>query len=915
MAQIITGLFPRQLTSLTSINKQGWLVLQPNEIDDQAYGVQLQTIIDEIGDLPAVAVEYNDVPALLADQSNQEGGILYRVADPLADPAFADLPINEIRAVYYHFRGTATGSVNDYTVLAIPKLQYDSDPKLGANLDAGAFFINARAPEWTGIEASIRALNNALSLNSPEDISMTSLGILKLNPNNQPGAPSRVMIGGDGFLMFEPLDSSKILSDTDNVDKALSTTYVDTLLSITPASAINRGVIEIGLSLKSVVSGSITAFADQGNGRVRVTTAVHGRSAGQYVTISGTTNYNGTYQIKQVPNSDAFDITVAFVATETGTWERALSSEVEVDLRVNGVSVETFTRNIRGVARINISRQITTSLNSGEAVQVFARSNGTDISLAASTTNSILRIVDTTTTLSDGIGTTASGESVDLGGGDPVTGIKVVSVSPGAASNKLRFEIPDSENIRKLIQIQQDIAAFFGIDNTAPASREFAGMSIETQGGNLPAGLHSGFWAKNVDTLFGSGIYSNPDGTLTVWPGAGSNNMLAFKYLSDYAGIDWATDLAGSGLYIPHQKRVVELINSARRHLNVWDVSSEGDDTTGDGSPEAPFLTIQHAIDQASAGDVIRIGVGEFPDDFTVNKELTFIGISLIGENNSSLQSYISGFIDIPDTSGEVIFSNLTIGGDITSTTSANEKNWIINSCTILGSISLTGNTTLTTNDLHLSFCLILDAASITMNAHSSIIAYFSEIVSLELAASTSSAVLKNCNITEIAIGTGSVTTQNSRIEILNDFTGSFEGRFTDVEDQSSYTGGGTLILTNPWAEKLDVVDVTLNAGAFTLNQDSKLQRVFHTSTTITANATASLQNGVPGSVFSWDIQVTGTIVLDFTSSAQTVYCDADGWNSANKDLTIVGGTNSRFELAGLYINGAWNLKVSQEFT
>jgi hypothetical protein len=39
--------------------------------------------------------------------------------------------------------------------------------------------------------------------------------------------------------------------------------------------------------------------------------------------------------------------------------------------------------------------------------------------------------------------------------------------------------------------------------------------------------------------------------------------MLAFKYLADYAGIDWATDLAGAGLYIPHQKRVQEIITAA----------------------------------------------------------------------------------------------------------------------------------------------------------------------------------------------------------------------------------------------------------------------------------------------------------------------------------------------------------------
>jgi len=67
-------------------------------------------------------------------------------------------------------------------------------------------------------------------------------------------------------------------------------------------------------------SGSITAFADEGGGLVRATTSVaHGMPVGRSVTISGTTNYDGTHEIKAITDT-TFDFTDTFVITETGTF-------------------------------------------------------------------------------------------------------------------------------------------------------------------------------------------------------------------------------------------------------------------------------------------------------------------------------------------------------------------------------------------------------------------------------------------------------------------------------------------------------------------------------------------------------------------------------------------------------------------
>jgi hypothetical protein len=67
-------------------------------------------------------------------------------------------------------------------------------------------------------------------------------------------------------------------------------------------------------------SRSITAVADAGGGDITLTTsAQHPLYAGDSVTISGTTSYDGTYTVVTRASNTTFTVTAAFVATETGT--------------------------------------------------------------------------------------------------------------------------------------------------------------------------------------------------------------------------------------------------------------------------------------------------------------------------------------------------------------------------------------------------------------------------------------------------------------------------------------------------------------------------------------------------------------------------------------------------------------------
>jgi len=81
---------------------------------------------------------------------------------------------------------------------------------------------------------------------------------------------------------------------------------------------ISDQTVSVGVNF----SGSITAIADYSgtvSNTVRVTSASHGRKTGEYLTLSGTNTYDGSYMITVI-DANSYYITHAFAATSTGTW-------------------------------------------------------------------------------------------------------------------------------------------------------------------------------------------------------------------------------------------------------------------------------------------------------------------------------------------------------------------------------------------------------------------------------------------------------------------------------------------------------------------------------------------------------------------------------------------------------------------
>jgi hypothetical protein len=118
------------------------------------------------------------------------------------------------------------------------------------------------------------------------------------------------------------------------------------------------GIVDKGTVLRIILSadafmatfndsnktGAITAFANYGGtvpGTVLVTSAAHGLKTGMYITISLTTNYNGSYLVTRV-DEDNYYITAAWVVDDaTGTWVHQ-AAELTID-QTNGAQLKANT--------------------------------------------------------------------------------------------------------------------------------------------------------------------------------------------------------------------------------------------------------------------------------------------------------------------------------------------------------------------------------------------------------------------------------------------------------------------------------------------------------------------------------------------------------------------------------------------
>ncbi|MBD3170327.1 MAG: DUF1565 domain-containing protein [candidate division Zixibacteria bacterium] len=145
----------------------------------------------------------------------------------------------------------------------------------------------------------------------------------------------------------------------------------------------------------------------------------------------------------------------------------------------------------------------------------------------------------------------------------------------------------------------------------------------------------------------------------TLWPGEGNisddpkfidplmdnYNIAASSPCIDSGDPDWQTDPDGSradiGVYFEEHPQYV--------NRSKWFVSINGDDSTGDGSEELPFRSIQFAVDISDNDDTIQVDAGIFEEKLIISHALFLMATS--GPDSTT----IDGGDTIDDSASSVI--------------------------------------------------------------------------------------------------------------------------------------------------------------------------------------------------------------------------------------------------------------------
>ena len=129
------------------------------------------------------------------------------------------------------------------------------------------------------------------------------------------GNRNEVSLSGDRYIEAHISAGGAITIDTTDVWHAVTGFVTDDSSGVT----FNAGS-----------TGAITAYANPGGGQVTVTSAGHGLSNGDIVTIAGSTNYNGIFEISNVIAPNTFEITTGFLGDDAaGTWRNGSNFVVE----------------------------------------------------------------------------------------------------------------------------------------------------------------------------------------------------------------------------------------------------------------------------------------------------------------------------------------------------------------------------------------------------------------------------------------------------------------------------------------------------------------------------------------------------------------------------------------------------------
>ena len=193
---------------------------------------------------------------------------------------------------------------------------------------------------WDSLELKLRIGNGS-------DCTTYANVALEVNKSTDVAVINNLSVGGDLTVTGEIIGGTKSYAEMYRCCYN-SVTTIDTadfwhMVSTTTVGLLNNWTHEVG------DTAAITAYADGGGGLVTVTSAGHGMSAGNMISITGSTNYNALEEVVGV-HTDTFTVTAAWAGDDAaGTW-------------IKGDSL-TAGANSAGVYAINFTATLTPAVN------------------------------------------------------------------------------------------------------------------------------------------------------------------------------------------------------------------------------------------------------------------------------------------------------------------------------------------------------------------------------------------------------------------------------------------------------------------------------------------------------------------------------------------------------------------------
>ena len=221
----------------------------------------------------------------------------------------------------------------------------------------------------------VHRFSNITTQKSTWDIQVSGLNFLNINNVSIVGNTGSTPFGGS-HIKVRGTTAGGLQMSTENMIPSGGDTMFDFTELSTPLNLFNTHHFTIFGSGGVYGAGedkTIVSFADAGGGQVTVTSSNHGIPNGNFVDITGTTNYNGNFAISNA-TTNTFEITDTFVINDaTGTINATVVNQTSPLIEALGA---------RGTGNPDSTAQASLSLT-GNALATVISVAGTPVKINA----------------------------------------------------------------------------------------------------------------------------------------------------------------------------------------------------------------------------------------------------------------------------------------------------------------------------------------------------------------------------------------------------------------------------------------------------------------------------------------------------------------------------------------------------